>query len=272
MHEYEQLTILSDNYYRIQSKKYYGILNANGNLILPCEYTTIELTTDQHFFIAQKKKTYYVYNTSGQLIGLPHQRFDRVIDVSEGLIKIKYKGGLGFCDLEDQIVISTQYDATGLFHQGICAVKLRGKWGYIDRNERFILQPYYDEPALFYGDAGILKENNEYHLINTKGKLTIEYPLIHIERTAEGFYIIQNKAGLYGLANATGKELFPPKYRAIKSYEGGIFIVTDDEYSGAIDGSGKIVISIKYHTLIYYPALKLYSGSVEKSWETLKVN
>jgi hypothetical protein len=271
MHEYDQLTILSDNYYRIKSKNNYGILNDNGNLILPCEYSNIELSNDQKFFIAQKKKTYYLYNTSGQLIGPPHKRFERVIDVAEGLIKIKYKGGLGFCDLEDQIVISTQYDATGLFQHGICAVKLRGKWGYIDRDERFVLQPYYNEPALFYGDAGILKENNEYHLINKKGKLTIEYPLISIERTLDGFYIIQNKAGLYGLANASGKELFPPKYKAIKAYEGGIFIVTDDEYSGVIDGTGKIILSIKYHTLFYDSVLKMYCGGVEKNWNTINV-
>lgn len=272
MHEYEELKILSDNFYRIKSKGGYGILNDNGNLILPCEYSSIELSSDEQLFITQKKKVYFIYRTSGQLIGPPHKRFDRMIDASEGLVKIKYKGGLGFCELDDKILISTQYDATGLFKNGICAVKLRGKWGYIDREERFVLQPYYNEPAIFYGEAGILKENNDYHLINSKGKLTIEYPLINIERTAEGFYIIQNKAGLYGLANASGKELFPPKYKAIKAYEGGIFIVTDDEYSGAIDGTGKIVISIKYHTLFYDPILKMYSGSMEKGWETLKVN
>ncbi len=272
MHQYEELTILSDNFYRIKSKTGYGILNDNGNLILPCDYSNIELSSDEKVLIAQKKKVYYLYSTSGQLIGVPHKRFDRVMDVAEGLIKIKYKGGLGFCDYEDQIVISTQYDATGLFKQGICAVKLRGKWGYIDRNERLVLQPYYEEPALFYGEAGILKENKEYHLINTKGKLTIEYPLLSIERTAGGFYIIQNKAGLYGMANAAGKEIFPPKYKAIKAYEGNIFLVTDDEYTGAIDGTGKIVISIKFHTLFYDPVLKMYSGSIEKGWEVLKVN
>lgn len=272
MHEYEELKILSDSYYRIKSKTGYGILNDNGNLILPCEYNSIELSSDKKVLIAQKKKVYYLYNASGQLIGVPHKRFDRVLDVSEGLIKIKYKGGIGFCDYEDQIVISTQYDATGLFKNGICPVKLRGKWGYIDRNERLILQPYYDEPALFFGEAGILKENKEYHLINSKGKLTIEYPLLNIERTPEGFYIIQNKAGLYGMANDAGKEIFPPKYKAIKAYEGNIFLVSDDEYTGAIDGTGKIVISIKYHTLFYDPALKLYSGSMEKGWEVLKVN
>lgn len=272
MHEFEELIILSDNFYRIRSKKGYGILNDNGNLILPCEYTSIALSSDEQLFITEKKKIHYLYNTSGQLIGPPHKRFDRMIDAAEGLVKIKYKGGLGFCDYEDRIMISTQYEATGLFHNGICPIKLRGKWGYIDREERFVLQPYYDEPAVFYGEAGILKENKEYHLINTKGKLTIEYPLLHVDRTREGFYIIQNKAGLYGLANASGKELFPPKYKAIKAYEGGIFIVTDDEYSGAIDGTGKIVISIKYHTLIYDTMLKMYSGSMEKNWEVIKVN
>ena len=272
MHEYQELTILSDNYYRIKSKSGYGILNDKGNLILPCEYSTIELTTDAKLFIAQKKKVYYLYNTSGQLIGAPHKRFDRMIDASEGLVKIKYKGGLGFCDFEDRIMISTQYEATGIFQNGICAIKLRGKWGYIDRDERLILQPYYDEPAIYYGEAGILKENNEYHLINKKGKLTIEYPLINIERTSGGIYIIQNKDGLYGLANAAGKEFFPPKYKSIRAYEGGIFIVTDDEYSGAIDSNGKIVVAIKYHTLFYDPILKMYSGSMEKSWDTIKVN
>jgi WG containing repeat len=271
-HEYERLEILSDQYYRVQSKKGYGILNDNGDLVLPCEYNSIELSKDEKLLIAQKKKLHYLYTISGQLIGMPHKRFERMIDASEGLVKIKYKGGLGFCDLEGRIIISTQYDATDLFHEGICAVKLRGKWAYIDTEERFILQPYYNEPATFYGKAGIIQENNDYHLINTKGKLTLEYPLQHIERTTEGFYIIQNKAGLYGLANASGKELFPPKYKNITSHEGGVFIVTDDEYSGAIDATGKIVVSIKYHTLFYDPLLKLYSGSVEKDWETLKVD
>ncbi|MDB5272882.1 MAG: hypothetical protein JWO58_1249 [Chitinophagaceae bacterium] len=272
MHEYEDLDILSDDFYRIQSKTGYGILNKEGQLILPCEYNSIELSSDRQLFIAQKKKVYYIYNTSGSLIGNPHKRFEHMIDASEGLVKIKYKGGLGFCDLEDRIMISTQYDATGLYRNGICAIKLRGKWGYIDRDERFVLQPYYNEPATFYGDAGIIRENNDYHLINSKGKLTIEYPLRNVERTGEGFYIIQNKAGLYGLANAAGKELFPTKYKAIKAYEGGIFIVTDEEYSGAIDKTGKIVVPIKYHTLFYDPALKRYTGGVVKGWETVKVN
>jgi hypothetical protein len=271
MQEYEELTILSNHYYRVRSKAGYGIIQDDGHLILPCEYASIVLSSDQKLFIAQKKKTFYLYDVYGNLIGKPHTRFERMIDASEGLVKIKYKGALGFCDLEGRILISTQYEATGLFHSGICPIKLRDKWGYINTDEKLVLQPYYNEPAIFYNEAGIIQENNDYHLINTKGKLTLEYALKSIERTAEGFYIIQNKAGLYGIANTIGREVIPPKYTSIKSFEDGIFIVTDDMYSGALDETGKIIVSIKYNILFYNPLLKVYSGGIEKTWETLKI-
>lgn len=270
--EYTTVVQLSYHYYRVQLKnKRFGIVDDKGLVILPCQYDAIHLSTDNNILITRQGLKHMLYNTKGQLISGPHKRFDDVIDVSEEYIKIKYKGGLGFCDLEGRIMISTQYEETGLFKNGICPVKLRGRWGYIDKEEKIIVQPYYQAPALFYGSTGIIQENNLYHLMNDKGKLTLEYPLKSVVRTSDGLYLIQNQTGLYGLANQEGKEVIPTKYHSIKPIENGLFLVGDEYHTGAMDKTGRIVIPIKYNTLCYAIKANTYCGEIKRDWQTITI-
>jgi hypothetical protein len=269
---HEDIVQLSYHYYRIQHKnKRYGIIDSKGKFILPCHFDALHLSSDNLTFIARQGAKYLLYDPQAKLISGPHKRFDEVIDVSEGLIKVKYKGALGFCDLEGRIMISTQYEETGLFKNGICPVKLRGRWGYIDKEEKLMVQPYYQAPAVFYGEAGIIKENDMYHLINTKGKITLEYPLTSIVRTVDGLYLIENTQGLWGLANASGKEVIAAKYKSITRCDNGLFIVSDDTYSGVMDHTGKILIPIKYNRLSYHHASKQFCGVVNKDWVMLTI-
>jgi|GEM_PF-4870236 len=269
---YSEIVSLSNLFYRVTSSKRFGIIDSKGNLILPCQFDAIHLSSDNTVFIARQNKNHYLFSTSGQQVSGPHKRFEDIVDVSENYIKTKFKGGLGFCDYEGRIMISTQYEETGLFRNGICPVKLRGLWAYIDKEEKIILQPYYEAPAVFHREAGILKEKDNYHLVNSKGKITIEYPLKSIVRNGEGFYILQNREGFFGLANEAGKEVIPAKYKSIQSYPNGLFLVCDEHaYYGMIDKTGKIIIPIKYNALSYDPLLNMYCGGIQKGWTTLKV-
>ncbi len=270
--EYNTVVQLSYHYYRVQAKnKRFGIVDYKGVMILPCQYDAIHLNTDNTVFITRQGSKHILYNTKGQLISGPHKRFNDVIDLSEDYIKIKYKDGLGFCDLEGRIMISTQYEETGIFKNGICPIKLRGRWGYIDKEEKIIVQPYYKTPAVLYGNAGIIQENNLYHLINNKGKLTLEYPLKSVSRTKEGLYIIQNQMGLYGLANQEGKEVIPAKYNQVNEIENGVFFVGNEYYTGVIDKTGKIIIPIKYNKLRYEVNTNRYSGEIQKDWQVITI-
>ncbi len=271
--QYSSIVQLSKMYYRVQGKNNrIGIVNEKGDLILPCQFDAIHLSTDNSIFIARQGLHYLLFDHTGKILSGPHKRFEDIVDVSEGYIKVKFKGALGFCDYEGRIMISTQYEETGIFKNGICAVKLRGLWAYIDKEEKIILQPYYEAPAIFHGEAGILKEKNNFHLVNSKGKITIEYPLKSITRNVEGFYIIQNREGYFGVANEAGKEVIPAKYKSIQSYANGLFLVCDEHgYCGMIDKTGKITIPIKYNSLSYDPILNMYCGGIEKGWTMLKV-
>jgi hypothetical protein len=268
--EQENMVQLSHHYYRIQDKKKrYGILDSRGKSVLPCHFDAIHLSSDNLTFIARQGSKYLLYDHNAKLVSGPHKRFSEVIDVSEGLIKVKFKGALGFCDFEGRIIISTQYEETGLFKNGLCPVKLRGRWGYIDKEEKLLVQPYYHAPAVFYGEAGIIKEKELYHLISQKGKITLEYPLTSILRTIDGLYLIENTNGLWGLANALGKEIIAAKYKRITRCENGLFIVSDDMHSGVLDHTGKIIIPIKYNRLSYHPASTQFCGVVNRDWVML---
>ena len=269
---YSEVSPLSKNFFRVHlNHKLYGVIDKDGLLILSCLFNRIHMSSDESTFITKQGNKISCFSTGGKLISGPHTRFEDVIDVCENYLKIKYKGALGFCDYDGQIWISTQYYETGLFFNGICAVKLSGKWGYINKEERLILQPYYDGPADFQGKVGILKENEHYYLMNSKGKITIEYPLKSVQRTTTGFYILQNSTGLFGLANTLGKEVIPSKYKSISPCTENLYIVSDEYHSGVMDNTGRIIIPMKYNTLHYNSTLNLFCGGIEKDWITLKV-
>jgi hypothetical protein len=49
-----------------------------------------------------------------------------------------------------------------------------GKWGYIDKRGKVVIQPQFDEAEKFEGGVAIVRVNNLYGVVNTKGQFVAE--------------------------------------------------------------------------------------------------
>lgn len=128
-----------DGYAAVERNGKWGIINAKGRTVLPCEY-------DNN---AMRPGCYTFY---------------------EGLALIEKDGRFGFCDTKGNIVIPLSYDNAFFFSEGLAPVCSQGAWGYINRKGEEVIPFMFGPSSYFeYGRASVIYNSREYK-INPSGQ------------------------------------------------------------------------------------------------------
>ncbi len=117
---------------------------------------------------------------------------------SEPLTMVTLKNGkAALADKEGKIVLKTNYDWIGKFHDGLALVKIEG-----------------DED---YGGP----HPNSWGYINVKGKVVIPFQFNQAYPFSEGLAPIQDKHGRYGFTDIHGKMVIQPQYDDFMEFSDG---------------------------------------------------
>lgn len=77
--------------------------------------------------------------------------------------------GVGFMNIEGNVVIQRQYQDAKLFSEGLAAVKRNDLWGYIDVNGNIVIPFEYSEAKSFKDGRAVVAKDNKLMVINDKG-------------------------------------------------------------------------------------------------------
>lgn len=120
-----------------------------------------------------------------------------------------------------------------------------GKWGYRDENFITVIKPKYDATWEFEEGVAKVSLNNLYGLINATGKEVVPLKYTSISSFAEGLVAVEmNKK--FGFLNASGKEAIPLQYTNAGDFKEGFASVEINNKWGCINKSGKLIIDAKY--------------------------
>ena len=208
-------------------EKKFGIINDNGELVLPCEYDCIRQQDHSDLIMVSK----------GELVGFVNPQMNWVIPMHYQDI---------YCDLE-----TDDYFRFGL----VVVVDSTNKMGVLDSTGHQILPRLYEcdwihilTPNLF-----IVARDGEAGVVNRKGETFI--PFIYSYLSPCGNYIRAEQNNKLGLLDTLGNVIIPLQFDNVGiEFNGSLFPVCKNDRWGLMDTTGKMVIPCTYEKPLYEAA------------------
>ena len=196
--KYDEIQSLTHDRLRVSQDGRYGVLDYNGQQIIPTEYEQIEY---------DRYNSYYT---------------DRVIEVTQN-------GQYGLMNLNGELLLPCQFKHLKpdlLIGEHIPRPKLfpvssdSSKWGFADSIGQLIINYSYDAVSPFYKGSAIIKKEGKFHLINEKGEIISQqaYDKIYGFDPDNDISIVSLQDRARGLIKLNGSEILPPEYTLDREY------------------------------------------------------
>lgn len=247
---YDEITLLSYNYFLFKKDGYYGVIDNNGSIIIQAHYDkNIELLDDGNFRVSRNssEKNYCIIDRDSHIIILTSKGFrhlDKEIiwvnNFSEGLAIVENTEGLkGAINEQGNFVIPCQFEGSlSDFHLGY-STNIYYNCGYkkqkIDTKGQIVSSKKEDEASGLSGKKKI-PDSSGYVIISEKYKKTRDH-------FSDGLAAVSNDEGLWGFVNKMGQEQIPCIYYEVHDFKDGYCVVSDGYRLCVIDKIGRVILS-----------------------------
>ncbi|MDY7396019.1 WG repeat-containing protein [Aureibaculum sp. 2210JD6-5] len=215
---YDEISI-DDIYCKIKENGFYGMLNSNGEELLPTKYDEIYYFPQEEWFLVTKN----------------------------GVSNIIYSNGKNVFGNKFSSVSKLDY-----YFKYILAEK-GGKFGIIDKNGNEITPIIFDDIEKDYnGNFFIVKQNEKWGLYNIIfNQFLIEPTYDNIRMLSNNYYLVKTQNNKTLIDILLNKKIDFTSYDEVNNYiNKNIAVVKQNELRGAVNvESGKLVIPTKYNYL-----------------------
>ncbi len=244
---------------------YYGLINAQAEVVVPFEYDSIALTCNDILFARKNGKVGAIIR-EGEVV-VPFEYDEEVFGYKfyDGLVRMKKNGKVGYINREGEVVIPFEYDDGADFSEGLVFVLKEGKWKVLNVKgenafqKEFFYPDYkyskYNKPRFYGGRAFVsTSDYGKYALINKKGELLSE-PKIWMDRMDEawnwdypfdGELAVISRNGKYGFVDRNGTVVIPLDLDDVDDprtpWRSGLAKVKRNGRYGVINTEGRVVL------------------------------
>lgn len=173
--DYDQIISLTDGYYLLVKRNSYGFFSKEGCFMTDISYD----------YPLGKEPGYFYQNGQFRL----HKGKQQALMDPNGFLKVPFKA----------------FDELGFFKEALLWVRKKGKIGFVDQKLQYRINPQYTEAGDFEMERCIVKREEGFDLIGTRGERHIE-AAISIERIERAFFLVQ-KEGESSLCDRDGRVL-----------------------------------------------------------------
>ncbi len=227
------------------NQNYWGVMDVDGNIILPPEYELVNIQKDGYMFFSYNGK-YGMANSKGEIIIEPI--YDYILGDSSGII-INNDDKYGIYDEAGNEVLPIVYeDITSIAKDLIGLKDDSGKYGMYNYEGEKITDHIYDEINGHLRTLIQVSKDGKYGYINNQGDVVVDIEYEGIDITLDPRYAQVKVDGKYGIMDMYGEWLVEPKYDYISFGYGNdmkliedCFIVGDGEMRSLIDKNGKVL-------------------------------
>ncbi len=220
-----------DNVLRVSKDGKYGIIDFNGQEVLPCEYDEISaLKGNTNNFIVKKGKNIGLINEKGQAI--INTEYKNILTLEEGYkdayIIVNADDKYGLISTTGTILIEPKYsEVKYLGDSNLFAVKQDKTWQLMDTSEnKILIDKGYEDFKEVKSDNIIVKKDGKYGVITKENKEKIKPEYDDLEY-AFSIYYIAKKDGKYGVITLDNETVIKFEYKAMTYIENGGFIQAD---------------------------------------------
>ena len=242
LNQYQECKIVSPEYAIVGSGEKKGVVDYNGNIVLPIKYRKIEDFSDG-MAVVQDENHKYGYVDNNFKIVTPCI-YTNATDYINGLAVVSENNDNSkFIDKEGQIdqvstkllkCFPTRYKSGFCVSGNLLVIKSPGNV------ESFQVDSNY---VSFYGCAIIMDDNYKHRILTPSGWLKSE---VYDNISSHGNYIVTEKMGKKGLIDNNGKEILPCIYEDITPPNQELIAVKKNGKWGILDTSGKQILPFVY--------------------------
>lgn len=198
------------------------------------KYQDIYVVGRNKLAFLSKNNLYGIMDFNGKIIIQP--KYGEIMGFSEYLAAVKVGSKWGFVDTSFNLVIQpfvTQKEDF-YFSNGLVKVKPNGKIGFMDRAGKMVLPAIYDH-AYDFGDGGLAPVylNEKFGLINKKGETVVPFEYAAALEFENGYCALGKKIGddvLFAIVNDKGKILTDFEFGRMFFLEDHIKVTSDGRW------------------------------------------
>lgn len=239
---------------RVGQKFKYGIIDINGNEIVPIEYEYINGVGLDSLIVVSKGKGIMqlnslqgAYDILGRLI-IPII-YDRLvlwpgpyIDRNYQYIHASYKDKWGVIDEKNEIIVPFKYDNEDCirkFSNGFAAIKVNERWGFVNKRGIEVIKPAYDNVIDFSTKFFNVKMRGQWGLVDLNYQEVISPIYDNVIDYSSTNFIVQLH-GKFGLIDSNYHVVASLQYDAIRHLKGEFFSAKKDSHWGILDSKNTI--------------------------------
>lgn len=220
-----------DNVLRVSKNGKYGLINFDGQEILPCEYDEITaLKSIKGNLIVKKAGNVGLVNEKGQTI--ISAQYKNVLTLKEGYkseyIIVNENNQYGLISTSGTILIEPKYEAVKYLNSSnLFAIKEAGVWKVINTQDGSILvDGGYEDIIEAKSENIIVKKDGKLGVVSKANEEKIK-PQYEELKYAFSIYYIAKKDGKYGVINLENATVINFEYMNMAYVENGGFIQAD---------------------------------------------
>jgi hypothetical protein len=187
----------------------WGYINSKEELVIPAIYRQVRNFKNNLAVVYLSKNKWGLIDHNGNVI-LP-TKFDYVSVHNDNLFGIKKDGVCGFINRDGEFINNKVYNDISYFQNGFASVMIKNKWGSIDLEGKQTIPPKYGTSFRFneYGFATVVIDpcNWTQDIIDQKGNSKI--PPNSESATIWGNRFILKIDNKYGCLDENGNEIIP---------------------------------------------------------------
>ena len=207
------------NKYKIGYLGLFGMINEQGEIIIPFEFDEIEQFLNDRAKAKKEGKWGYI-NEQGEII-IPFE-FDEIEQFLNDRVKAKKEGKWGYINEQGEIIIPFEFDEIGQFLNDRAKAKKEGKWGYINEQGEIIIPFEFDKIEQFLNDRVKAKKEGKWGYINEQGEIIIPFEFDIIEQFSNGKAKAQRDSK-WGYMNEQGEIIIPFEFDIIEQLPSELF-------------------------------------------------
>lgn len=275
---YEIVKVNTYNYFVLKENKLSGVIDRQGNIIIPEEYDEIKIPNpEKALFVCYKADDIKILNANKEEILTQYEKVEPIrlknvesdLMYEKSVLKYLENGKYGLIDFDGKKITKPIYEEIDSvpYKEGEILVKLDGKYGIINIKGNNIVNNMYDSISVdgYYVDsdgykyAGYItsittEEGYRYGYVNYKGKEILKNEYNEISRITDiednnNTYLLCAKNGQYGILE-NEKVIINNEYQSIRyDRTNDLFIIEKGTKYGIAKRDGNVIVPTQYNQI-----------------------
>ena len=242
----QEQNLLNSSLFPFKGEKYYGFMDREGNVKIQPQYEQLGFYFEGLATAVKDNRFGYVDKLGNVVIPF---RFESASDFEGGRAIVQEDGRYGVIDRIGNYVIKPIYKEIEGLSSGLFLAANDSLFGYIDKNGVVKIPFKFSDAFPFSVGMAKVVVNQKQAIINEIGDFIVEPCKSSISFFNDSLLIFEENE-FYGIMRKNCSVVIPAMYEAIGELSLNRALVVLNDKVGYIDGTGKLVIELKFQ---FYP-------------------